>query len=169
MWTRCRRHRCWLTYEPIHPADLWSCSVAFSVHLLHKNHPVWVKYLSKLRTLTQWPPTDQHWSNSNPKPLSTNRLTWPITMNMSAIRRVVYHSSVIVNCNRSFRRANNRARSNWLSINKNGVRVYLLSFWNMSNFSHPTLLMSFGWDTNIHRSLLPGVYARGSKCVPVMD
>ena len=45
----------------------------------------------------------------------------------------------------------------------NGVQNHLLPFQNLCNFVHPTLPMSFGRDTKSRWSLLPGVYARGSK------
>ena len=44
-----------------------------------------------------------------------------------------------------------------------GVQDHLLPFQNLGNFVHPTLPVSFGTDTKSSWSLLPGVYARGSK------
>ena len=43
------------------------------------------------------------------------------------------------------------------------VQNHLLPFQNLGKFVHPTLLVSFGRDTKSRWSLLPGVYARGSK------
>ena len=37
------------------------------------------------------------------------------------------------------------------------------SLWNFGNSVYPTLLVSFGGDTKSRRSLLSGVYSRGSK------
>ena len=50
-----------------------------------------------------------------------------------------------------------------LSVEGTGVQNHLLPFQNLDNFVHPTLLVSFGRDTKSRWSLLPGVYARGSK------
>ena len=44
-----------------------------------------------------------------------------------------------------------------------GFKNHLLPFQNLGKFVHPTLLVSFGRDTKSRWSLLPGVYARGSK------
>ena len=43
------------------------------------------------------------------------------------------------------------------------VRILLRPFGNFGNFLYPTLPVSFGRDTKSRRSLLSGVYARGSK------
>ena len=49
------------------------------------------------------------------------------------------------------------------SVEGTGVQNHLLPFQNLGKFVHPALLVSFGRDTKSHWSLLPGVYARGSK------
>ena len=53
--------------------------------------------------------------------------------------------------------------SNGFTGEKAVVRFHLLSFQSLSNFNHPTLPVSFRRDTENHWSLLPGVYARGTK------
>ena len=55
-------------------------------------------------------------------------------------------------------------RASDFSVEGTGVQNHLLlPFQNLGNFVHPTLPVSFGRDTKSRWSLLPGVYARGSK------
>ena len=54
-------------------------------------------------------------------------------------------------------------RASDFSVEGTGVQNHLLPFQNLGKFVHPTLLVSFGRDTKSRWSLLPGVYARGSK------
>ena len=46
-----------------------------------------------------------------------------------------------------------------LGLNEAGAT----SLWNFDNSVYPSLLVSFGGDNKSRRSLLSGVYARGSK------
>ena len=50
-----------------------------------------------------------------------------------------------------------------ISVGGTGVQNHLPPFQNLGNFIHPTLPVSFGRDTKSSWSLLPGVYASGSK------
>ena len=50
-----------------------------------------------------------------------------------------------------------------LTIEWSRVRIRLAPEGNFSNFLYPNLPVSFGRDTKSRRSLLSGVYARGSK------
>ena len=54
-------------------------------------------------------------------------------------------------------------RASDFSVEGTGVQNHLLPFQNLGNFVHPTLPVSIGRDTKSRWSLLPGVYARGSK------
>ena len=54
-------------------------------------------------------------------------------------------------------------RASDFSVEWTGVQNHLLPFQNLGNFVLPTLPVSFGRDTKSRWSLLPGVYARGSK------
>ena len=58
---------------------------------------------------------------------------------------------------------NHGGQTTGLSIERTGVKVHLPPFRILGNFVHHTLPVSSGRDTISHWSLLPFVYARGSK------